>query len=517
MKQGNIDLLLARPIGEQSLLQHLRLPTHFEDGDLAELLETSTITLIEDDGFGEAFERVSSLPVTLPIALRDGFRRVAPDERERMRMRIAQQPCSCFLQFQFAALLLGGDEADCECATRLIVRLASDEARADWELFHTLLVWTEACLIADAETPKQTSAQSLAAIWIHAARLHQRIRGEGAPENLVTWLQAQNLAPAVAAFDRDGLSYNDVARPQSFSRTRLLIVGLSHYLSTIARYEQLRRAIAKALTAIAFPDQNFQSPSLELLEQRASAPNRLQSILSNSDILALSGVLGSEAADRFSDAAVEQQVTEYIGNLSDAPSKLEDWICLAAHLQTQPPSDAQRALLLDALTKLSFGSFVAPSLDQLQLVSMFAFGQALHFRATADVNVWEAKLSELADVLSDTTRNFSLEQSATLLGNCAFLAAGVAANETETAKRFSNMAGAISTKWPAAAGWILQPTIRVLLRQPSDRHVVAWRGAAEIRCAAEKLRPLRHLQRPKDAAADQRENPVAGQARDGSV
>jgi hypothetical protein len=205
---------------------------------------------------------------------------------------------------------------------------------------------------------------------------------------------------------------------------------------------------------------------------------------------ALSDILGRERIAFVSEYAIGQEISEFLGQLSGNPVNIEAWISLAAYIKTHPPDPAQRAHLAEVLLSLPFGSLVDPTFDQLQLISMFLFGQALHYRDDVEFSRWEAKLVDLAEVLLDTSRRFPLEGGALLLGNCAFLLAHSASDASDAATQFSRVTANIAARWPAAAGPLLQPTVRVLLRQPSVVHAGTWRGVTELRCAAEKLRPL---------------------------
>ena len=92
----------------------------------------------------------------------------------------------------------------------------------------------------------------------------------------------------------------------------------------------------------------------------------------------------------------------------------------------------------------------------------------------------------LADVLSDPERGYPLTESALLLGNCAYLLASGTAVGGDAASDFSRLAGQVASRWPASARVILNPTIRVLLHQPSEIHVHSWAGVTRLRCIAGK-------------------------------
>jgi hypothetical protein len=457
------------------------------------LLEDSARTLIADEGFQEAFERLATLPVVLPRAIRLAFDSLPAIERDRLREHFAKRLTSPCLCFQAAALLLRGNETEQQCGTEILVALAAEESRDRWDLFHTILLWTESCLIADTAAGRSSSAPALAATWIHAVRLHQSLSDRNIPENVIPFLRAHNFSPVVAAFDLQAVSSHDVASPRSFSRTRLLLVGLSHQLSGVVWKEELKERLAEALTRVAFPGEPG-LPSLRLLEQRSAAPNRLGSVLGLCDSAALTILLGTETVSRFSEATIEKEISEYINQLSVEPEKVETWICLAAYLKVQPPNEGQRPSLRGVLTALSFKAFVNPTFDQLQLIAMFVFGEAMYFGEAVEHSAWKAKLFQLAEIFADPSRRFPIAESALLLGNCAFLLAHTAPTETEAASRFSKTAGEIALKWPAAAALLLQPSVRVLLHQPSDIHAGSWRGVTEVRCAAEKLRSLKELE-----------------------
>jgi hypothetical protein len=495
-----LDLVLARPRGERTLLQHLRLPTKFDDGELPQHLETSARILLTDEGFEEAFVRLAALPVSLPRAVRDAFVNLPDIEREELRKR-ATQNTSPFLRFHAATLFLHGNETDQSSATEMLIGIAAEENRPQWELFQRMLVWAESCLIVDCESNRSSSAPLLASAWIHAARLHQTFPSGNVPESVTTYFRSNNFSPAVAAFDSQTVSRHDIASPLGFDRTRLLLCGLSHQISGLVLKEELREKLQAALSTIAFPGDSNGLPSFSLLELRSTAPNRLGSFLADCDNTALSSVLRMENANRFSDATIEGEATEYVNQLANESQKIETWTCLAAYLKRQPPMTAQREPFCSALTALSFKSLPSPTLDQLQLVAMFVFGQAVHFSAVG-ASIWEAKLSGLAEVLADPVRRFPITESALLLGNCAFLLSHAAPVETEAARRFSEVAGDIAAKWPAAADSILQATVRVLLRQPSDVHAQAWRGVTQLRCSAGRLRPMKQLEKDKGAVAE---------------
>jgi hypothetical protein len=493
IREQKLDLVVARPIGQDSLLRHLRLPTVLTEVDIPTRLEKSAMTLLRDEGFEEAFDRVATLPLLMPTTLSDAFRELTVEERSRFRERFTNPACP-LLSFQAAGLLLNGDEADQQSAAKILVALAADDGRDVWHLFESILLWADSCLLSDSANIAACSKSRIAAAWIHASRIHQLIGTPDAPEELTALFKANVTPPAVAAFEHVSL-IDDATHPRNFSSVRLLLFGLSHYLPKVNMAELLNGELSESFKKMSFPTNLQGLPSLELLEQR-SLPNSLGSFLGTCNAQGLSKILGVEEVSKLSDATMVKLVNESLEMLATKSDNGEAWIGLATYLKTHRPTPEQYSKLRDIIVGFSVQKLANPTLPQLQLLGIFCFGQAANLRASIDWGIWEAKLFDFMEVLANPQMRFATQESGSLLVNCAFLLSQYWEDPTEGATHCTALAGQISSRWPVVAEAFLQPLVRLLLRQPSEVHVNAWRGLTEVRCAAAHIRSVR-----EDAAA----------------
>lgn len=479
------DITVAQPLGLKSLLRHLRLPLNFSDSDFRKHLEVAARILITEEGFQEAFERLSGLPVLLPEAIHEEFRSLPTSERNRLVELFDVRGCSPLLRFHGAELLLRGTPLEKERGLEALSFIASSASKPTWDLFNAVLNWAGAWLTSETEKIRPEPAPSLLAAWIHAARINQLLAGREGARELITLFRGHELSFTGKVFDRQLIWGSDAAHPRAFSRTRFLVVGLSHILVGIELTGTLRDRLKGILEVLCFPNSDSGLPHLRLLEQRSGTPNRLGSFLGNCNTDLLADIIGSEMANRFADATLENEVTGWLEQILVEPAKLEPWMCLAVYLHAQPATETQRPALRLALSALSFKKLVNPTFDQIQVIAMLGFSLSTYLSEPDEIPYWESKLIELADVLADPSGRFPVQASGVLIANCAFFVANIAPDEIESAHRFSELIARVAALWPAAAKSMARGFFRLLLSQPTAVHAVMWRGATQLRCAAD--------------------------------
>jgi hypothetical protein len=145
---------------------------------------------------------------------------------------------------------------------------------------------------------------------------------------------------------------SDVAHPYRVTRSRLLVLGVANLLAEARPPEEVRAQLESLLLPICYPGGLQKPPAFDLLAQRTTLKNELDSFLGSCKSDALAVAIGGESARPFSDAIISGNIIEILERIDADASATESWLSLVPFLVGAPPSDDQGARLAKAFAKL---------------------------------------------------------------------------------------------------------------------------------------------------------------------
>ena len=152
---------------------------------MPDLIDQAAETLTAEEGFQEAFHRLSGLPVMLPKSLLSAYGKLSQNERTRWQSAVAQLGCP-ITNFHFIRVLLTLPPAasDGVNAKDLTHRLFSGEAEKSYVAFNRILRWTVIQIQEARDAHRYNSAALLAISWSHASRIYNLLKRSGTDEHI---------------------------------------------------------------------------------------------------------------------------------------------------------------------------------------------------------------------------------------------------------------------------------------------------------------------------------------------
>jgi hypothetical protein len=250
---GAEDLL---PPDADALLRHYRLvPGDGSTDDFGATLAASAEALIREEGVLAALERLTGLPVPLPVPLVEAVVGLPVDEWRRLTNRLLRLPESPLSRFHLAHLLLrSGDErpAGARLARRVIRSLVSETGTADIAAFLAVLDWANEATGRWRDTQGWAPATSLAIVWCHAHRLYVSFRAaKVSPAGIQSLFSRLETRLPAELFDRRLDRWLDVAHPRWVNGEGFLLASIAYALSSqseLLAEDERRRLEATLLT-----------------------------------------------------------------------------------------------------------------------------------------------------------------------------------------------------------------------------------------------------------------------------
>ena len=477
-------LHLARPRTPGALLAHLRLPKTIDAGNLPTALNDAAEVLVQDEGIQEAFERLASLPVMLPGSFQEAFGSLSQEVRSEMLSKFKTTLASPLLRFHAAILFLKGDKAEQDWSVNTLVGLLGQGADEQWQLFQAILAWSFSEMAMFEEKLPSTSPQFLAAVWIHAARLHQLFVGVPDAKGLTMRFRENTSVLPDGVFEKDDEDGVDVVDPRGFSPLRLMVSGIAARLNGANLDDEPRRILKEALeSASFFGETNI--VVIPLARNRIGALNALSSFALDVEISALGNELGMQESELLSSKSVRAIIGEVVSLLEADSTRAEIWVMLAMYVGTEGPLGEFHDRVANLLGRLRFSELAEPDDEQLRAIALFVFRQLS--RCKVIIEHRRSLLLDLAQLLLRKRAPAVTDEAALFLGNCALLACRGDGVRSVAAEQFVELIASLCEANPEAGDSLLKPVMRILLRQPTKVHAVMWRKVVELRCLARRM------------------------------
>ena len=249
-----------------------------------------------------------------------------------------------------------------------------------------LIRWSHNWLIVSESEDWIDSPALIVASWIHASRVHEALAEKLAVQDAQAFCERDRPELAFWGFEAELARPSDVAHPYSVTRTRLLVLGVANLLAEVRLPEEVRVQLEALLLPICYPRGLQEPPAFDLLTQRTTLKNGLDSFLGSCKSDALAAAIGGESAHYFSDAIITGNITEILERIDADASATEPWLSLVPFLVGAPPSDDQGARLAKAFAKLQPTELTFRDVNELFLIGALLFGTRLtnptyHFAA----------------------------------------------------------------------------------------------------------------------------------------
>ncbi len=272
--------------------------------DFSDAWEEAGRTLVADEGVGEAYHRMTALPVALPAAVMDAIRALAPMEQRRfVRAALARphSPVSAVHLLRILAVLGVERPAYRRIAERLLRQATHPNVIALWQLCRAVAVYAYEDLLSRLDDPWewrdherapqrnlltegdgvgiQTDARlALVGAWFHAHNFtatQQALGWDATP--LLSWVEERTAGSIRTIFAQHNESRRDVADPRQVSIVRAAAGGLQYVAEGTAFLATPTSTPSGDVLGALFAqrDVDVSMPHVDLLRDLDAHPNAL--------------------------------------------------------------------------------------------------------------------------------------------------------------------------------------------------------------------------------------------------
>jgi hypothetical protein len=329
------------PPSGAGLLRHFHLKQYAAKSlSFLEKLSQAAESLLAAEGLEICIERLSCLPVKLPVQVREAFRKWPSSERLAVLNRLFSRLNSpvCKLHLIDLALLSPDSTA---LVQHILDELYGDVGELQFRLFQAILNLLSGEFSYWHETKKWLPSMRLAMIWAHTSKLYNLLYDPTIPlEEFAQRLENHSKLRAINAdfFDCNPEFWNDVLHPRRLNRMALVVHGLAAILAEHnAEVLQAVRVAEKmiAFAVITIEDQQFLTPKL-INDYSTLAQDNLGSFLGGNRseylVYILGGELGKQIVSENLKAIVENAIDDALLNPSVSRGKWQLILVLVGDL-----------------------------------------------------------------------------------------------------------------------------------------------------------------------------------------
>ncbi|MBE9119516.1 hypothetical protein IQ269_01545 [Tychonema sp. LEGE 07199] len=264
----NITIDDLIPPSGAGLLRHFHLKQYATESlSFREKLSRAAESLLAAEGLEICIERLSCLPVKLPVQVREELRKLPSSERWAVLKRLSSRLISpvCKLHLIDLALLSPDSTA---LVQDILDELYGEVGELQFRLFQAILNLLSGEFSYWHEAKKWLPSMRLAMIWAQASKLYNLLYHPTIPlEEFAQRLENYSKHRPINAdfLDRNPEFWNDVLHPRRLSRMALAVHGLAAILAE--HNAEVLKAVRVAEKMIAFAvitieDQQYLTPEL---------------------------------------------------------------------------------------------------------------------------------------------------------------------------------------------------------------------------------------------------------------
>ncbi|MEA5512260.1 hypothetical protein VB715_21035 [Crocosphaera sp. UHCC 0190] len=452
------DLL---PLSIEGILRHFRLDKNILDSDsFKNHWNLIAESLLSDEGFEIALDRLAGLPVKLPSLIIEELGRLAVDERQELFKNLSLRWSSpvCKLHLIDLALNFFDDGTFVtELVQKTLNQLYSEDEKINFLFFETLLKWINDEFSHSSEFKQLSSISKLAIIWFHTSKLHnvllQNIDTSGINHFLDEFQKLRGLRQISSSiFDYDPTYQNDVLHPSRINQMILIVYGLATIiLEKEKSIEFLVNGglIGKIKTfATIHNEQQEDIIHPHFLLDLTLAENQLNSFVRANKSYPISFFFRDRIASQVSSENLKSTVKEAIDNLSKDSLSDFHWKLMFIMVNSLPIYDDLVDELKALILKIDF-IWLFNSNNKICLNALyFASGQIKYISDESLYFKLENRIVYIARLLSQNSNDEIINDLEMLLLECIYRLSVKLNNPNFSSQVLSNLLLRIFNVWP---------------------------------------------------------------------
>ena len=468
------------PPSGAGLLRHFHLEEYAaENLSFHQKLSRAAESLLAAEGLEKCLERLSCLPVKLPVQIRETFRDLSSNERRAVLDRLASQLTSpvCHLHLIDLALL-SPDSTD--LVQRILDELCGEAGEIQFRLFQAILNLLSGEFSYWHETRKWLPSMRLAMIWTHASKLYNLLYHPTLPQEFAQRLEEHSKRRAISAdlLARNPEFWNDVLHPRRLNRIKLVVHGLASVLSgcepeILKALEMPEKISAFAVRTI--EEQPFLDRQL-CRDESSLAQDNLGSLLGGVPSEYLASLLGTELGQQIASEQLKAAVENALDSLINEPCAQETWLIIITVIRDLPIYRDLREKFSNLLNNLDIVELyrAEPS------TSLFALMIASeHAASTGDENLrskLEQELVTIARVINSQEEKepVNREIADSVIESALKLAVRVNDPRT-TSHSLNSLLEKIFSACPRFVSWYANELSRVVQELPANQLHGGWK------------------------------------------
>jgi len=493
---ANLEVLLAErkslhlsdfePPPSQGLLNHLRLPQEIKPGQFAIAIEAATKSLIDEEGFPEAFLRVASLPILVPSALWESYAKLSPIEQSTWREQASNGLVSPMSRLHVLGLILRSGPECRPIVEGILDSLLGPEGEMEYSSFEKILRWTFLHLEQRHDTKNWSSFMLISASWLHATRLHTLLRKRSSREKVAEFFNEAAHPMPNELFGSRGELRSDVAHPRQINRTTFLSRGIAAALTQARiRSTDIPRLEERAVELCFFKVEDKWVQRIELLADPVLQENALGSFLGGDQAETLASLIGSEPAKLLGSNQILTNAEAVLSDLLGKPNQPSKWVIAFGTLGRTKAPDSLRDKVRTFVTSINFADLEALEPTNLRVALFTIINQVNRLGDEEAAMRVKSELQNLFRRIATPQKETQAKAShMTIFIECAELLALRFKNPAEAAREMADFLFEGLIQWPAIAG-NLQPGFTTLVyRLPLQVAVEFWKLIFKIRQTA---------------------------------
>ena len=224
------------PPSLEGLLRYFRMDLSvLPDSDFPTAIRKSAEILMAEEGLETAINRLSCLPIQLPVFIKDELAKLPINEKKTLLTKFDNQWASPVSKLHLIDLVFSCSEEKTfliDFISKVVDELYSDSDGANsFRLFKAILLWLSNEFSYSSEAREWPSSVKLAILWAHANMLQNLFKVCGAsPAELARIFDSRDYLLRAEILDRDLSFWNDILHPLRLKRTELIVHGLVRVL-----------------------------------------------------------------------------------------------------------------------------------------------------------------------------------------------------------------------------------------------------------------------------------------------
>jgi hypothetical protein len=484
------------PASGDGLLRHFRLTIpRTEVVDFKDTLFQNASTLIQEEGWEGALERLITLPLKLPSEISNNVNTLAQSELHQLFERLAAKSGSPISKAHLIDLCLRCSNKGINDLVETLINDLYDDSLGvmSFDLFSAFLTVVNEEFGYWAEASKWSAETKLVLVWAHASRLHNLFHALHAePDNVLKWLRADDRLPTTEILARDPHYWYDVLHPRRLNRAVFLTHGMSSLVCDKSHHELEALGIVGRIGHIAFTDWEAGSdanvPNFHLLRDPTLARNATNSFLGGDRSIPLSPILGAEKAEMLSSPSLKKLVKEALEELLKDPSQIQLWILLAAVIESNLIYSDLRQAYQSLLQSVDLASFYDKDPLAARLALQLAADYSLHVDESLRHHLEAILLRMLSlekaqEEQGDRVNDSNQARAAAELLEASLTLSMRPGDTASTSKSFGELLMKMLSSWPQLGSYYQSSISKLLFELPAAQLRGLWPVMLRIRAS----------------------------------